>query len=79
MMKHLEEVRGVMIPCIDIWMDSWWRAAELLELIKISPETERMVSQVTPSEVQWELGTPFNLVLEDRVYRIFFKKEDKHD
>ena len=75
MMKHLEEVRGVMIPCIDIWMDSWWRAAELLELIKISPETERMVSQATPSEVQWELGTPFKLVLEDRVYRIFNKEE----
>ena len=75
MMKHLEEVRGVMIPCIDIWMDSWWRAAELLELIKISPETERMVSQETPSEVQWEQDVPFKLVLEDAIYRIF-KKED---
>lgn len=76
MMKHLEEVRGVMIPSIDIWMDSWWRAAELLELIKTSPETERMVYQETPSEVGWEqCEAPFKLILEDRIYRIF-KKED---
>lgn len=72
MMKHLEEVRGAMIPAYYLYTDNWWCAAELIEIIKNSPESDRFISQKTPSEIAWEEDNePFELVLEDRVYKIF--------
>ena len=75
---RIEVERGAKIPAIYIYMEEWWRAAELLEIIKSSPQSDRFISQLTPTKESWEEGCPFRLVLEDRTYKIF-KKEDKHD
>lgn len=76
----VENVRGVDLPVIYIYMSNYLRSRELLDLIRKHPDSENMVNFLIPTEEEWKVyDAPFKLTLGDRVYKLYFKKEDKHD
>lgn len=73
----VEQVRGADLPVIYIYMNSYLRSRELLDLIRKHPDSEDMVSFLIPKEEEWKVyNAPFLLTLRDRIYKLYFKKED---
>lgn len=69
--------RNADLPVIYIYMTNYLRARELLDLIRKHPDSEDMVNFAIPKEDEWKLyNAPYLLTLRDRIYKLYFKKED---